>query len=52
MFVTAAERHKRAGRLAHVRLPEGAPGQPGAGAHRYLLQEELQAACITTSRLS
>ena len=45
--VTAAERrHKRAGRLAHVRVPEGAPCQPGVGAHRYLLQAELQAAVM------
>jgi hypothetical protein len=53
MFRTAAERqHKRAGRLAHVRLPEGAPGRPGAGAHRYFLQAELQAAVMRHDELA
>jgi len=45
--VMAAEgEHECPGCLAHIRLLQGAPGEPGARAHRYFLQAELQAAVM------
>ena len=36
--VMATERkHERPGCLAYIRLSQGAPGEPGTGAHRYFL---------------
>jgi hypothetical protein len=32
--------------LADIRLLQGAPGEPGSGPHRYLLQAELQAPVV------